>query len=348
MGLLTRQLLAAFVLISLSACQTFGGQPPRPYETGPVLTNLASRFQQEIIDDCLTQSGDAHRACRDKIILGQVRAIDIVFVEYEKALQRLAEKVNVAGDSIISVLGAAGAVVNGDQTKSILSALSAAVTGTKGSVEKNLYLKQTSHALIGRMRALRKEALVPIRQGLLQPPDKYPLSQAIFDVESYFSAGTLPAALTDIEQASAEKNKTAEEEVQSTIQATFGVDDNTVTIRNFVRPGGKVDAERVRALHEWLGSNVEKGLDWATLANAKEYAEARRKALPFVNNYGPDENTAVLRNFWKPSGKEDAQRTRTLREWIEKNAGADVSVESFLYFKQYTDKRKEAVAALVT
>ena len=167
MGLFVRQLLAAFFLVSLSACQTFGGQPPRPFETKPVLESLASNFEQKIIDDCLALTGDAQRACRDKIILGQVRAVDLVFVEYEKAVQRLAEKVNVWGDSTVSVLGAAGAVVTGTQTKGILAALSAAVTGTKGSVEKNLYFQKSSHALIGRMRALRKQALVPIREGLL-------------------------------------------------------------------------------------------------------------------------------------------------------------------------------------
>lgn len=222
MGASSRQLFAAFVLISLSACQTFGGQPPRPFETQPALELLATNFDQKTIDICLGQKGEALRACRDKIILGQVRAIDIVFVEYEKAVQRLAEKVNVLGDSTVAILGAAGAVVTGTQTKGILAALSAAVTGTKGSVEKNLYFQKSSHALIGRMRALRKQALVPIREGLLVSPEEYPFSQAILDVESYFVAGTLPAALTDIEQASATKEKQAEETVQRTMRIKRG------------------------------------------------------------------------------------------------------------------------------
>jgi hypothetical protein len=281
-----RQLMLLAATISLCACQTFGGQPPRPFDTQAQIKTLASKFDASTISNCKGQE------CRDDIVLGQVRAIDLVFSEFERDVLKTSEQINVIGDSVIAILGAAGTVTGGESAKSILAAISTSVTGTKGAFDKNVYFQKSAHVLIGRMRALRKEALVPIRTGILQPADKYPLSQALLDVESYFVAGTVPSAVLDIDKGSEDKKTEAEDKVQDMLTLSYGDDDNSTLVRAFWKPNGAVDPLRDKQLREWISTNVLKGLDPATFIDAAAYSEARKRAVAaLISSSQPNSST---------------------------------------------------------
>lgn len=284
MSLWTRLFFLALASLALCACQTFGGQPPRPFDTNKILDELRPSFDKQQIDACSARETDA---CRNAIVTEQIRAIDIVFSEYERVVLKTAEGINVTGDATVAILGAAGTVTGGTQAKSILAALSSAVTGTKGAFDKNVYFQNSIQVLIGRMRALRKGVLADVRKNLLQPHDKYPLSQALFDVESYFVAGTIVAAVSDIEKNSKEKSDQADQEMQKTLELSYGADSNSVLLRAFWRPNGPVDADRDKQLRNWIDSNVLKGLDPASFINAKEYADPRKKAVQDLVNPAP-------------------------------------------------------------
>jgi hypothetical protein len=275
------------LLLSLSGCQTFGGQPARPFDTQQRVAKLETYFDPARTAECAKAKD---KICRDEIITGQLQALDLLFADFEKEILETSERLNVVGDSLVSVLGAAGTVVTGTQTKSILAALSSSVTGVKGTFDKNLYFQKSAHVLIGRMRALRKEALVTIREGLLQAVDRYPLSQAALDIENYFIAGTISSAVIDIDQASDQQSEAADNEIKQMLRLSYGTDDNSALLRAFWRPNGIVDPTRDRQLRDWINSNGLQGLDPASFINAKEYAEARKKAATELVSPGNPNN----------------------------------------------------------
>lgn len=63
--------------------------------------------------------------------------------------------------------------------------------------------------------------------------------------------------------------------------------------------------------------------------------------------FGDDENSAVLRSFWRPNGKVDSDHARLLQDWIDANVGQNLDPATFINAASYADARKKAVAALV-
>lgn len=187
---------AAMLALALCACAGFGTQPRRPFDVATELTALSKEcFAQEKIDACAKEKS---KDCRDRIVYGQIHAYDLVLSDFEDGLAKASQGINLTGDLITGFATAAGTVVKGAQTKSIVSALGAFVTGAKSSADADLFFQKSMTTIVARIEALRKEALLPILAGLLKEPGEYSLNLALLDVESYFKSVNLIQALASV------------------------------------------------------------------------------------------------------------------------------------------------------
>jgi len=278
-----RQLFLTLTLLSLCACGTLGTQPNRPFNVNQRLASLSKEYFDEAnIKSCMDSKD---RACRDKILRGQIDAYNLVFGEFENAITKVSQEIHITGDVLAGLFGGAGTVIKSTQGKSIAAALASFVTGAKSSADTDLYFQKSITTIASRMEALRKEALLPIREGLGKETSDYPLVQALMDVEDYFTAGSMARAISSIDEASEQKTQDADAAKNDIINLTFGQDDNSALLRNFLKPGGKTDPDHAKALQDWIDKNVKPGLSKTSFIRAKEFADARKKAVEeLINN----------------------------------------------------------------
>lgn len=229
------------LVLLTSGCGHFAATRGFPSQSVDVETRLA---QMDIYrgDTLIKQYNDPvtandpiqRRRIRNDLINGRIALIDIHFNEFLQGLHEEDVGLNVATDAITIGLGTAGALVAGGAGQ-VLSGTSAAVIGGKQSVDKNAFFDQTMPALMAKMIAQRKSVLVGIRNGLLNSTDaQYPLAQGLADLEEYYHAGTIPAAITGVVQSAGAEAAEADKQLLETVQ--FKLDDPAEAIKREIFP----------------------------------------------------------------------------------------------------------------
>lgn len=100
-----------------------------------------------------------------------------------------------------------------ETSKTIFSGISTLVGSTDTELDKNFYMEQTSYALAHQMQAQRLTLSTHI---LVQMHDKtkayadYSLERELADIEAYYRAGTIAAAVQNVYQGASEKISAAE------------------------------------------------------------------------------------------------------------------------------------------
>lgn len=273
--------IIALASLGLSACQTIGGQPRYPFYTQNQLNDLLKAFDDKTIHDCLHALGAGRTVCRDEIVNQRLEVIDFAFRTFKRQILTTSGGVDITGDLLAGALSGASTVATATRAKSIFSGIATVITGGKTSIDKNLFLQQTAHVLVGRMDALRDKAMVSIRLGQTLTADKYPLVQALRDINIYLEAGSFGAAITDIEQNTGKKKDDAQQAAQSVVTESFGADANSELLTNFWMPDGfKVDSAKQDLLQaEMKKAGVDDGANIVLFLNAKKYAKAREQAV---------------------------------------------------------------------
>lgn len=146
---------------------------------------------------------------RNAIVYGLMTDIDIVYNhEYNNIfIQR--SLTATLGDGFALGLGATGAIAAQKATKTIMAALQTAVTGLSTSINKNYFAEQSFQILGMAMGTRRDKIRKGIIAGLGEDDISYPLNQAKRDLISYLQAGTLPAALEELQEEAASASKDA-------------------------------------------------------------------------------------------------------------------------------------------
>ena len=140
------------------------------------------------------------KAYRDRIVYGLMADIEYLFRDYESRLFIDSAKFNIGGDFLELGLSTAATLGNGARTKTILSALGAAVTGNRISIDKNFFRQRTFEALVNAMESRRSAMEKRILDQIIKSVDLYPFEAAIKDLREYFFAGTLEGGLTELQQ----------------------------------------------------------------------------------------------------------------------------------------------------
>lgn len=185
--------LVLFLILLTSACSTFRGTPARYVATDDIVTTI-NLTAQEMAD--LSQS--AERTERNRL---QNKALSVIDLRYNSFVRDLAaDRADSSAAAAGTALGAstAGAFVDSVKAKTNYALFGAATIGAFSIVDKNYYYEKTIFALVAGMRATRAAKLLSIRQRQTEEITSYNGGAALEDVEQYYEAGTLLAAIIGI------------------------------------------------------------------------------------------------------------------------------------------------------
>jgi len=224
-------------------------------EADKELITLEKYFSADIINQYNLKENVAKKEFRDEVINSRIRAINILFNEFLKDIQKERKLMEMGTDWATIALNSTAVILTPPLTKSILSAVSAGIVGAKGSVDKNMFYEKTMPVLISQMEANRKEILVNIRLGMTQETDKYSLFHALIDLDDYYKQGTLPAAILAINAASGAITKTSDKEIKNIVKGTYIKDSAGDILRSFWKQDGKINKSNESALKDWMREN---------------------------------------------------------------------------------------------
>jgi hypothetical protein len=182
-------------------------QPKPPVSPGKYRAAVVKELSDpKLVDDyeALPQATREDRekkvARRNRILREYVWLIDQNYDQFEARYYGAQAGVNWAGDVVNIGLTGVSSVTGTAHLKSVLSAIATGVTGIKTSYEKNFFDQQTRSAIVQKMRALRAEqlALLEDENHMKAGISEYDLQSGINDVNRYYDAGTVIAALQSI------------------------------------------------------------------------------------------------------------------------------------------------------
>jgi hypothetical protein len=203
-------LLTAAGLVLVTGCASYHGYPDAYSDGEKDLASMKAIYSEEQIAKCFV---DKKVDCRDLIVGTLIRAIDLQYDVFRQQLYRSSGALNLTADVAVLGLSAAGTLLTPAGTKAILAGISGVVTGTKTSIDKNLLFDKSVALLLERMDALRSAKLLEIQKGLSKPTwDAYTLPTALVDIGAYYSAGTIPSAMTSINAQTGQKKADVEKE----------------------------------------------------------------------------------------------------------------------------------------
>jgi len=228
----TASLLMA-AMICAAGCSTIGsgGAPKQSFNIDHDLEVLAKKFEQatqiegfydstSLADPNVTLTPEQKQAAkqkRDKFITGRLVMVDLRYIQFIRGLTRDRALLDSSSDIAIMSLNLAGTAVGGAAAKTILSAVSAGISGGKVTLDRDFFYEKTVPALVASMNAQRAQARIPIIRGLQQDIDSYPFHTAVVDVQSYYEAGTFVGALAAIQADSGAKETTSKNEIKSIV-----------------------------------------------------------------------------------------------------------------------------------
>jgi len=186
-------------------------------------------------------AGANTEARRNEFIAGRLALYDLEYIRFISRFRLNRAAQSTAFDAVSLGVGFTTTIINGERAKTILGAVTTALTGARTSYEKNFYDDKTASALVSQMTAERKEALVPILQGLSGAVEEYPLTTAIIDLNNYQFAGSIDGALAGIQKQAAEKDAKATRKIDQFRTFAFNPDDATDRIKKWLWPNWASD-----------------------------------------------------------------------------------------------------------
>ncbi len=158
----------------------------------------------------------AAKIYRDRMVYGLMADIEYLFRDYESNLFVNSAKFNIEANFLELGLTTAATLGNGARAKTILSALGAAATGNRLSIDKNFFRERTFDAIVNAMEARRSAVEKRILDQMVKSVDLYPFEAALKDLREYFFAGTLEGGLTELQQQMSTVARTNLQRVEAT------------------------------------------------------------------------------------------------------------------------------------
>jgi hypothetical protein len=271
------------IVLILSGCASFKAYPDRTVDLTAELQGIDKYVKPEIINEYANanlEDKEKKKRLRDEVVNARVYAIDLYFGKFQQDLFGEGVGFGIATDWITLALAGAGAVTGNAGTKAALAAAAAGIIGAKAAFDKNVFFDKTMPALLAQMVALRKTVLARIQAGLSQGIDRYPLPQALIDLEDYYNAGTIPGAITGIVEGAGAAAKQADEEMKQVLVGRFTADAAGDALRRFWKPDGKiVNQENQARIRKWMDDNHVNELSITFFMRDESYAVARQKLV---------------------------------------------------------------------
>ena len=179
------------------------------------IQDLRLKYSQAHFDSALRACGDdpCRIQARNLILEELMLIVDHGYRSYEGNLIAGRAKWKFGFGTTTQALSLAATASTVETSKTIFSGISTLVGSTDTELDKNFYMEQTSYALAHQMQAQR---LTVSTQMLLNMHDKakayadYSLERGLADIEAYYRAGTIAAAVQNVYQSASEKISKAE------------------------------------------------------------------------------------------------------------------------------------------
>jgi hypothetical protein len=270
--------------------------PPPAFDIDQDISDLQTQYQSATSIKNYYAAGPETKQRRDEFVVGRLTLYNLQYIKYISQFTLESAQLQSAFDITKLGVDLAITLVGGAATKAILGAVSAGLTGTRLSIEKNFFNEKTAQALVTQMNAQRKVALVPIVAGLQEDVSQYPLSSAIVDLQTYYEAGTMTGALQAILADAGTKDAEATKLIDQYRTTAYGPGGSSVKILDWIWPGfktfddnghaldaaGKVireNQEHYTRLSSWLADNGFAGLPTATFLNNRDLEQSRQDAI---------------------------------------------------------------------
>jgi hypothetical protein len=149
-----------------------------------------------------TTPADQQLRKRNDTINKIVIAVDNNYDNYKNAIYVGRAGFDTFADFVSLALTGATAVVGSAGTKAAFGAAATGVTGAHSSVNKNFFNDASRDALFSVMDALRSEELDTIQKNMKLDLAHYAMSDALVDLQRYYSVGTVTSARNAVSSAS--------------------------------------------------------------------------------------------------------------------------------------------------
>jgi hypothetical protein len=276
-----KQYLCLITLTGLFGCSSISGIPDRSVDAEVELTTLLPYFAANVISVYEAKSTKAlKRAYRNDVVSARVRAIDIQYSEFKQDISAENKRMSIGADTAVLFLGGFGAVSTVTSSQAIISATSAMITGVKTSIDKNAYYDSTLNALITQMDANRREALVAIYRGVENDVEDYSLLRALIDTESYFQAGTIIGAVSEINKNAGVTKAGADKKIDNIVKGNYQKEKTGDLIRTFWKPDGStINTANAAKISKWIKDNGLGALSITMLMRSETLSQTRKKAV---------------------------------------------------------------------
>lgn len=230
-------LVAATLVVPLSGCSTFTGQPD-PVVTVKMSDDILASYRiPGVLRAYGRLSGRAQRAYRDEVISVYLQAIDARYYQFRGNLNSEGKATSLGFDSLLTGLVSAAALSPTDASD--IATVTTGVLGLRSSVDKNLYFERTLPALLSAMDAERYRIRTSLSQHMNQDTAQFPLAAAFVELQEYQQAGSLNAAIAAVTSDASEDRSEAKDAFEKRIRFACDSEDSVnaaiAPVRNFLR-----------------------------------------------------------------------------------------------------------------
>jgi hypothetical protein len=243
--------IVAFLLLHGCVSLPKPGFPNQSLDDTALIKSLESACDLATMIDEYYNEADARQAkrIRDKIVNIQLTIIDLHYVRFIQRASLTKQSLDTASDVTTLGLNLAIPLAAGESAKAVLGAIAAGITGSNLAVSKNFFYETTLPVILTHMNASRKEARIPILEGIRQSTDIYPLANALINLRNYYLAGTFPGALQSIQVDAGAKDKRAQETIHRVTHARYATTDRD--LRNRINAWMQ-DTNQGKQLQTWI------------------------------------------------------------------------------------------------
>jgi hypothetical protein len=164
------------------------------------------------------RDGLSRQDYRDYVAGLYMAAADANYAEFRNVLSS-GQRNSAMGFDLASLLLTGGASVAGPSTAQNLSTAATIMTGTRASVDRNLFFDRTIPAIIAAMDAERARARVDLIQRLRLNATEYPLTMFFADLHVFELAASLDRAVATVVRTSSQDRDEANEALDQALRA---------------------------------------------------------------------------------------------------------------------------------
>lgn len=196
---------ALVVIIGISGCSSLRGVPQRYQPAAAIVASIQLTPQ-----DLANLQATTDPATRNQLQNKSIAVIDLNYHQFVRDLVGDRQDMATASQGIALGAATAGAFVESVAAKTNYALLAATTIGAFGIIDRNYYYEKTVPALVSAMGAARSVVLLRMRGSQADSIEAYNGVAALADLEDYFTAGTILAAISQIaatSEAQIEKNQ---------------------------------------------------------------------------------------------------------------------------------------------